>query len=158
MGLIAFVAFMSRVACAGAEFPTAEVSGTWTGRVEIFGPYKVEAYPSQAPEDHQDVVIAVETNGVVKGSIGGAVFVGARISRNRGWLGRKLNLKTDYIVEGGTLKGKVTPKDPGTESKFTIPFDIVDGSFRGTIMLLPKFPLTRELQLRKQEQAEAKRE
>jgi hypothetical protein len=61
-----------------------------------------------------------------------------------------LNIKTDFIVSGGTLQGKVTPRDEGTDSRFTIPFNMVDGKLKGTIMLLPKFPLTRQVTLTKQ--------
>jgi len=57
----------------------------------------------------------------------------------------------DFTVSGGTLQGKVTPRDPGTNTRFTIPFNMVDGRLKGTIMQLPKFPLTGPLNLTKQE-------
>jgi len=130
-------------------FPPQMLVGTWRGNVEIFGPFKVEPYPSKAPEDHQDVVIAIESSGVATGRIGQAVFKNCIIRRNRGWLGRKLNLKTDFIVLGGYMEGKITPKDEGGRREFTIPFNIENGKLTGTIMLLPKFPLTRPLNLEK---------
>ena len=94
-------------------------------------------------------VIIIESSGVATGRIGQAVFNDCIIHRNRGWLGRKLNLKTDFIVLGGYMEGKITPKDEGKRREFTIPLNIVNGKLTGTIMLLPKFPLTRPLKLEK---------
>ena len=131
-------------------FPPPELVGTWSGSVEIFGPFKAEPYPSKSPDDHQRVVITIHADGTVEGKIGNAVFLNSTVHKNRGWLGRKMNLKTDFLVCGGVLQGKVTPRDKGTDSRFTIPFNMVEGGLRGTIMLLPKFPLTRPLNLRRQ--------
>lgn len=130
--------------------PPPELIGTWSGTVEIFGSFKVQPYPSKAPEDHQKVTITINSYGTVTGNIGNAIFKKATIHKNRSWIGRKLNLKSDYIVSGGTLQGKVTPQDKGTNSKFTVPFNIEEGKLKGTIMLIPKFPLTRPLNLTKQ--------
>ena len=130
--------------------PPTELVGTWSCSVEIFGPFKVEPYPSKAPDDTQKVVITIKADGSVQGTIGNAVFKNASVHRNRGWMGRQLNVKTDFIVSGGTLRGKVTPRDEGTDSRFTIPFNIVEGNLKGTIMLLPQFPLTRQMNLKKQ--------
>jgi hypothetical protein len=131
------------------DLPPQDVVGTWRGNVEIFGPFKTEPYPSKAPEDHQDVIIAISSSSSVTGRIGQAVFSGCSFKRNRGWVGRKLNLKTDFIIRGGHLDGKITPKDKGEKREFTIPFNIENGKLVGTIMLLPKFPLTRLLNLEK---------
>jgi hypothetical protein len=134
---------------ADKQFPSPKLVGTWTGSTEVFGPFKVEPYPSKAPEDHQNVILTIKADGTVAGKIGNAEFKDASVKRNRGLIGRKLNIKTDYIVCGGTLQGKVTPRDEGTNSRFTIPFNLEGGTLRGTIMLLPKFPLTRQLNLTK---------
>lgn len=138
------------VTCSHAkDLPPQDMVGTWRGNVEIFGPFKTEPYPSKAPEDHQDVIITISFSSSVTGRIGQAVFSGCSLQRNRGWVGRKLNLKTDFIIRGGYLDGKITPKDKGEKREFTIPFNIENGKFVGTIMLLPKFPLTRLLNLEK---------
>ena len=133
-------------------FPPPEMIGTWTNTVEIFGPFKVQAYPSKAHEDYQMVILTINADGTVNGRIGSAVFKNCSVYKNRGWLGRKLNLKTDYIIRDGSLEGKITPKDTGTNSKFTIPFKIEKDTLKGTIILLSKFPLTRPLDLKKARQ------
>ena len=134
------------------RFPPQELVGTWSCSVEVFGSFKTGSYPSKHPDDTQEVVITIQPDGSVQGKIGNAVFENASVRRNRGWIGRKLNIKTDFIVTGGTLQGKITPKDKGTNCKFTMPFNMVDGKLKGTIMLLPKFPLTRQMNLKKQKE------
>ena len=128
-------------------FPPPELTGTWTGQVEIFGPFKVQPYPSQAPEDHPQVIIIIHPDGTVQGRIGAAKFVDTFVRKNRGWFFRLLNIKTDYIITGGSLEGKVTPRDMGTKGEFLLPFSIVDDKLQGSVNLLPKTPLTRQLNL-----------
>lgn len=141
---------LTAAASPAKDFPPQELVGTWKGNVEIFGPFKIEPYPSKAPEDHQDVILTITSSGTVSGRIGQALFSGCTIHRNRGWLGRKLNIRTDFIILGGHMEGKVAPRDKGDRHAFTIPFNITDGKLAGTIMLLPKFPLTRPLNLEKE--------
>ena len=131
--------------------PPPELVGTWSDSAEVFGPFKAEPYPSRHPDDTQEVIITIAPDGSVTGRAGNAVMHNARFMKNRGWLGRKLKIKTDYIVYGGTLQGKVTPRDRGTDSRFTMPFNIVNGKLSARIMLIPKFPLTRRLMLEKKE-------
>ncbi|MBD3376070.1 hypothetical protein GF406_13620 [candidate division KSB1 bacterium] len=145
--LSAMLLIVSLVSAAAKDFPPPGLTGTWTGQVEIFGPFKVEPYPSQAPEDHPQVIITIHSDGTVQGRIGAAKFVDAFVRKNRGWFFRLLNIKTDYIITGGTLEGKVTPRDTGTKAEFLIPFSIVDDKLQGSINLLPKTPLTRQLNL-----------
>lgn len=150
-GILTVLALFLTVAPAPAkDFPPQALVGTWQGSVEIFGPFKVEPYPSKAPEDHQDVMITITSSGTVSGRIGQAMFSGCTVHRNRGWLGRKLNVKTDFLISGGQMEGKVTPKDEGGKRAFTIPFNMEHEKLVGTIMLLPKFPLTRPLNLQKE--------
>ena len=78
------------------------------------------------------------------------------VQPNRGWLGRTLHVATDYIVRG-VMEGKVTPNDPGGRREFTLPFNIVDGTLAGSIMLLPKKPLTRPLRLEQTNRDEAEK-
>ena len=135
-------------AAEAAAFPPSELVGTWRGTTEIFGPFKVGTYPSIAPEDHQNVMVGIAESGVVTGRIGEAVFMQSTVQPNRGPIGRTLHVATDYIVRG-VMEENVTPKDAGARFEFTIPFNLVEGKFAGTIMLLPKKPLTRPLRLEK---------
>ncbi len=135
-------------AAGAAVFPPHELVGTWQGTTEIFGPFKVGTYPSPVPEDHQNVIVEITATGVVTGRIGNAVFLQCSVKPNRGSIGRRLQIATDYIVRG-VMEGKVTPKDAGGRREFTIPFNLIEGKLAGSIMLLSKKPLTRPLRLEK---------
>ena len=116
----------------GSEWrPPDLLAGTWSGRVEVFAPFKKGEYPSTHPEDWIELRVQIRVDGRVDGQIGKAKLVGCQVRKNRGWLGRKLNIKTDYIICGGVLEGRVVPEDTETRRHFTIPFNIVDGKLNG---------------------------
>ncbi len=153
--LLASLFAATRAMGAAASSP-AELVGHWQGITEILGSLKVGTYPSTVPADHQSVVLEIAASGVVTGRIGQAVFVQCAVQRNRGWLGRTLHVATDYIVRG-VIEGKVTPNDPGGRREFTLPFNLVDEKIVGGIMLLPKRPLSRPLQLERTNRDASKR-
>ena len=64
---------------------------------------------------------------------------------NRGWFGKLLNIKTDYIIKGGYLEGALTSKDSTNIKKFTMPFNIVNGEIKGTVMQIFKWKYPRPL-------------
>ncbi|HPG41713.1 MAG TPA: hypothetical protein PLP19_20660 [bacterium] len=115
--------------------PDSVVIGTWSGTAEIFAPFKKGEYPSPYPEDYMEIVITVDENGNVTGHVGDAVFTNCVVTKNRGWLCKKLNWRSDYIVTHGTLDGPIVPADQETKRDFTIPFNIVDGKLHGGFML-----------------------
>lgn len=147
--LLISASFLKTSTASNEAFPPPTLVGIWRENAEIFGSFKIEPYPSKAPEGHQDVVIAIDASGTITGRVGQAVFNNCTLRRNRGWLGRTLNVKSDFIVLGGHMEGKIAPKDEGGRREFTIPFNIKNGKLSGTIMLLPKFPLTHPLNLEK---------
>ena len=127
--------------------PPEELISTWFARAEVFAPFKKDEYPSRNPEDWIPISMTIHADGSVDGSIGNVRLSGCRIEKNRGWLGKKLNLKTDYIIRGGTLEGGIVAGDQERSRKFTIPFNIVDGRLKGSFMVLrswksplPMFP------------------
>ncbi len=46
------------------------------------------------------VDLDIHADGNVTGKVGDATLTKGRLQRNRGWVGRKLDLKTDYIIAG----------------------------------------------------------
>ena len=145
--------FMSTKTYADWNPPDALV-GTWSGQTEIFAPFKKSPYPSKASEDWTCIQIQIHADGSVDGQVGEALFVGCKVRSNRGWLGRKLNVKTDYIICDGALTGAIVSTDKETKKYFTIPFNVVDGKLKGGFMVLKKwkypFPMFPQLQLMKQ--------
>lgn len=119
----------------------------------MFARFKKGKYPSGQKEDWIEINVMIRPDGKVDGKIGNAKFVSCRVRKNRGWLGRKLNMKSDFIVSGGALEGRVVPEDEETRRQFTIPFNIVDGKLKGGFMVLKKweypYPLFPRLNLEK---------
>lgn len=136
--------------------PDSTLTGNWQCRSEIFADFKKGVYPSKEPEDIIELSITINTDGKVSGTIGNAHFVNCRINKNRTWLGRTLHMRTDYIITGGYLEGKINSLDPGPKRTFTIPFNLADNSLKGSFMMTkpwhypyPMFPrlnMTRESQ------------
>lgn len=81
------------------------------------------------------VSIKILPDGRVEGMAGGARLTGCSVKKNRGWLGRRLNIKTDYIIRG-CLEGAVVPGDSGGMRKIAIPFNIIDGKLTGGLAAL----------------------
>jgi hypothetical protein len=118
--------------------PPDALTGAWRGKAEVFADFKKGDSPSEHPEDWIAVRISIEADGTVQGRVGNARFSDCRIARNRGWLGRKLNIKTDYIIRGG-LKGRIVPDDTRQHRTFTIPFNLADGKLTGGFMVTEQF-------------------
>jgi len=78
------------------------------------------------------VAVDIHADGSVTGKIGDAILIGGRFDANRGWLGRKLNLATDYIITG-KLDGAIVVAEGITRDKIYIPLDLNDNTFVGGI-------------------------
>ena len=106
------------------------------------------------PDSLVRVDIFVQANGNVFGSVGEARLVRCRIKKNRTWLGRMLNFKTDFIIRGGYLEGGVVSRDIVQKREFTIPFNIKNRKMRGSIMILQRwkypYPLLPHLRLQRE--------
>jgi hypothetical protein len=89
-----------------------------------------------------EVDITIHEDGSVTGTVGDATLQQCILKKNRGELGRSLNIASDYLVAEGYLDGAIVPEDTITYKEFTIPFDIVDGKLHGSIMWLEgwKYP------------------
>jgi hypothetical protein len=78
------------------------------------------------------VAIDINSDGNVTGKIGDATLKNGRLSRNRGWIGRKMNLATDYIIKGD-LTGSLVPTEGVTRSSVSIPFDLTNMTLVGGV-------------------------
>jgi hypothetical protein len=130
------------------EETPASLVGTWQGECEISLP--VVFNPAQLPEDvvrtRQAVAltITIHEDATVAGSVGEAELAESVLKRNRGELGQRLNVASDYIVIDGYLSGPIVAGEDEAERKsFTIPFDLVDDQLRGGLMWRQgwKYPL-----------------
>lgn len=121
--------------------------GTWHGESTVRLPIVFVPEPDDDPGDDVRVLIAIDItihdDGTVTGTVGDAKMVDCVLKQNRGELGRRLNLATDYIIMDGYLVGPFVPADEVAEKAFTIPFNIVDGHMRGSLFWVKawKYPL-----------------
>jgi hypothetical protein len=107
-----------------ASVVTPEMAGHWEGTARI-----IVSWCQQ-----KDVVVSVDihSDGSVSGKIGDATLINGRFERNRGWLGRKLNLATDYIING-KLDGAIVAAEGIARNEVFIPLDLKANAFVGGI-------------------------
>ncbi len=96
--------------------------GHWEGNARIIVIWCHQTNLSVKVDLHED--------GTVTGTVGDATLTGGQFLRNRGWLGRRLNLFSDYIITG-SLNGAIVKAEGITRSKVMIPLDFVSGALKG---------------------------
>jgi hypothetical protein len=101
-----------------------EMVGRWDGNAKIV--------VSWCQQRVLPVSITLHANGSVTGRVGDAELTNGRFARNRGWLGRKLDVATDYIVKGD-LKGAVVAAEEISRGGVTMPLNFADGGFTGGV-------------------------
>ncbi len=104
--------------------PAPNFAGAWKG----FATAWVNDQEIQLP-----IELRIENDGAVAGSIGSARING-RFTRNRSWLGRKLNLRTDYIIVGEASDYPGAPK-PGLKETMTMPMNLEDSYLKGSVFV-----------------------
>ena len=121
----------------GWEMPEALV-GTWTGDQEVTVRSKSGEgdFVFTKSDGPVKIVLKIGENGVVEGSVGDAVFQGCSVKKNRGRLGKALNLATDCAITG-QLKGKIFPGDVIPEKEISIPFVLEGNAMSGTLFEKP---------------------
>jgi len=109
---------------AAESIVTPVMVGHWEGNARII--------VSWCHQTNLAVAVDIHADGGVTGKIGDATLIGGRFEANRGWLGRKLNLATDYIV-AGKLDGAIVAAEGIVRDKIYIPIDLKDNAFVGGI-------------------------
>ena len=103
---------------------TGAMAGHWEGNARIV--------VSWCHQTNLPVKVDINQDGSVTGTIGDAALVRGRFQLNRGWLGRKLNLASDYIIMGD-LKTAIVAAEGITRSRVFIPLNFTGGVFKGGI-------------------------
>lgn len=80
------------------------------------------------------VSLIIDSMGHVTGMVGEAAFEGCNVTKNRGWISRQLNIKTDFLISG-MLKGNTFDKDTLVDKNISIPFNIESGELKGSLFL-----------------------
>jgi hypothetical protein len=105
--VLAACAALVVLAPANAQVVRPEMVGKWSGTADIFVNWtKARTLP---------VEIVLTADDRVTGKIGDAVIANGRFRSNRGWLGRALRIKTDWLIDA-RLEG---PSSRRKESRAT---------------------------------------
>lgn len=128
------------VACTNWTVPESLI-GTWKGkdlvtvRIKENGEFKFIKAP-----DSLEFKIEIHKDGSVTGNLGKAVFSKCKVNKNRGELGKKLNLATDFVIKG-ELEGKIFENDPEPSKKISMPFDNKNNNLKGSLFQMYGFDL-----------------
>ncbi len=111
--------------CTAESIVTPAMVGHWEGnsRIVVIWCHQTNLF----------VAVDIRADGSVVGKIGEATLVDGRLQSNRGWLGRKLNLWSDYIIEG-KLNSPIVAAEGITRDRVFIPLNFNDGVFAGGII------------------------
>ena len=101
---------------------TSAMSGHWEGNAQVIVTWcRQKTLP---------VTLEIKPDGSVTGKVGDATLSKARLRRNRRWLGRKLHLKTDYIITGN-LDGAIVAGEGIRRERVSIPLHFHGNTFSG---------------------------
>lgn len=109
---------------AAESIVTPAMAGHWEGSAQIVVSW---CHQTKLP-----VKIDIHADGSVTGTVGDAKLTEGRFQRNRGWLGRKLNLWSDYIITGG-LSGAIVAAEGITRSGVKMPLNFSGDAFAGGV-------------------------
>ena len=124
-GLIAaFAALLIACNSQAAESVTPAMVGHWEGNARII--------VSWCHQKNLSVKVDIHADGSVTGTVGDAKLTEGRFELNRGWLGRKLNLWSDYIITGN-LDGPIVAAEDITRSGVKMPLNFSGGTFDGGV-------------------------
>lgn len=109
---------------AGESIVTPAMVGHWKGQAQIV--------VSWCQQRVLPVQVVIHPDGTVTGTVGDAKLTEGRFDQNRGWLGRRLNLATDYII-AGNLDGDVVAAEGIRRERVKLPLDFNGSTFKGGV-------------------------
>jgi len=124
--VLAYVTCMTVVLAGalGAQAASPEMCGRWKGNADIVVNWtKARTLP---------VEIAIAADDRVTGKIGDATIVNGRFRANRGWLGRALHIKTDWVIDG-RLEGPIIAAENVVRDEVLMPLNWKGFGFDGGI-------------------------
>ena len=123
--LVVLAAFLAAWdVCFAASVVTPAMAGNWKGTAQVI--------VSWCHQKDLAVSVDIHADGSVTGKIGDATLINGRFECNRGWLGRKQNLATDYLING-RLDGAIVAAEGIARNEVFVPLDLKDNAFVGGI-------------------------
>jgi len=129
---------LTSCAPAGATIPDRRLVGQWRQPARFTGICYEEAVQKKVVAGDLEAVWRISADGQVTGHIGGAELSGCSVAVNRGWLGRRLHLKTDFVLRG-QLIGAVAPGSESGTHTISAPFNLDGSQLGGTVFVLRPF-------------------
>ncbi len=147
--IVLIISIFILTACSETVIPY-DLPGTYSGKEIVLLKYDKDGQ-YLFKDDTIQVSVIIGNQGEVSGMVGEAALEECKVTRNRGWLSRQLNIKTDFIVNG-KLIGKAFEKDSILNKNISIPFNVNNGELKGSLFLNNKghnYPAVRTLKLKK---------
>jgi len=129
---------LTSCAPAGVTVPDRRLVGQWRQQARFTGIRYEEAVQEKVATGDIEAVWRISADGQVTGHIGGAELRGCFVAKNRGWLGRRLHIKTDFVIRG-QLIGAVAPGSESGSYKISAPFNLDGSQLGGTVFVLRPF-------------------
>jgi hypothetical protein len=123
---------------AGTTVPDRRLVGQWRQQARFTGIRYEEAVQKKVAAGDIEAVWRISADGLVTGHIGGAELSGCSVAVNRGWLGRRLHIKTDFVIRG-QLIGAVAPGSESGTHTISVPFNLDGRQLGGTVFVLRPF-------------------
>ncbi len=129
--VLAAAGALALLSCGGGP-PPPSLSGTWTGRQAVSVRVRDARGAYRFPADTVAISLTIGAGGRAEGSAGGAILEDAYVLRNRGWLGRRLHVATDFQLSG-RLQGAIFAGDPLPTVDVSAAFDLAGDTLVGTL-------------------------
>ncbi len=133
---LSFVALTFTFSGCVSHIPAAEIAGVYQDDVTLTVRTRENGkFVFTRAADKVHMQLTIQSDGTVEGLVGDARFVDATCTLNRGDLGRKLNVKTDFIIRG-KLDGRIFANDPTSGKEVSLPFNLENGRIHGSLFQL----------------------
>jgi hypothetical protein len=129
---------LTSCANSGPSVPDPRLVGQWHGQDRFGGMSYDEIVKHRVEAQNVDTVLNIAADGRVTGRVGGAELSACAVAKNRGWLGRWLHIKTDFIIQGQVI-GAVVPGSESSLHQISAPFNLDGPRISGTMFVLHPF-------------------
>ena len=113
----------------------ADLAGQWQGKSRFTGISYEEARQKKVAPQDVETELHISAEGKVTGRIGGAALTNGIVVVNRGWLGRRLHLWTDFVIRG-QIGGAVAPGSESGIHPISAPFNFDGTRMSGSIFVI----------------------
>jgi len=147
--LILLVSIALFAACTEWTIPDS-LPGLYTGKEHVIIRYE-NGGQFIFRDEYAQVSLMIDSVGEVTGMVGEATFERSIVLQNRGWIGRQIGIKTDFLIKG-SLQGYTFPKDTLFNKNISIPFNTVNGELKGSLFMIKNgesIPVISNLKLQK---------